>query len=323
MTVTLKQMRYFVSVVETGSMTRAAEKWRVAQPALGTQVHLLEEALGVKLLRRQSHGMVPTEIGQRFFESCLKVEAEYQSALASVTENKTPSAPVIVGLTNAAMLLFGENLLHRARHAGLIDRIKVIERNSLELDHELEAQAVDICISYSGANVPGAFKIPMFRENLQYVTSADQNLGATVDLSTVLSQPIILQQKDDAVRRLVEDYAVAIEREIIVATEVSSIGLTRKVVAQGPHGTILSASSVLEDVKDGKLRMSAIANPRIVRTIFLSMRSRVRHASTSGRVLSLIAGMAADQGSTQLRHLEPLLPEGDALWSLLDAQNPA
>jgi LysR family nitrogen assimilation transcriptional regulator len=263
--------------------------------------------------------MVPTDAGQRFFESCMRVESELQSALASVS---AMNAPLIIGLTNAAMLLFGEELLRSARNAGLVDSIKIVERSSAELDHMLGSQTADICISYSGTEVPGAFKIAMFRENLQYVTATDQNLRQSVDFSEVLSRPIILQQKDDAVRRLVEEYAEAMHAEIVIAAEVSSIGLTRKVVAQGPHGTILSASSVLEDVMEGKLCMTAIVNPHIARTIFLSIRSRIRNAPTIVPVLSLIAAVAADQSANQLRHLEPLLPESDVLQSLLDAQEP-
>jgi LysR family transcriptional regulator, nitrogen assimilation regulatory protein len=43
----LRQLRYFVKIVELGNMTRAAESLYVAQPALGMQVRQLEEDLGV------------------------------------------------------------------------------------------------------------------------------------------------------------------------------------------------------------------------------------------------------------------------------------
>ncbi len=55
----LRQLRYFVKVVEVGSMTRAAEQLFVAQPALGVQVKALEERLGVELLVRHSRGVAP------------------------------------------------------------------------------------------------------------------------------------------------------------------------------------------------------------------------------------------------------------------------
>jgi hypothetical protein len=59
----LRQLKYFVSVVEAGNMTRAAEQLHVAQTALGMQIRQIEEDLGVALLVRHSRGVEPTEAG--------------------------------------------------------------------------------------------------------------------------------------------------------------------------------------------------------------------------------------------------------------------
>ena len=56
---TLRQLRYFVKIVELGNMTKAAESLFVAQPALGMQIRQLEEDLGVALLIRHSRGVEP------------------------------------------------------------------------------------------------------------------------------------------------------------------------------------------------------------------------------------------------------------------------
>ena len=64
----LRQLRYFVSVVETGSMTRAAEQLHVAQTALGMQIRQIEEDLGVALLVRHSRGVEPTKAGRLLHE---------------------------------------------------------------------------------------------------------------------------------------------------------------------------------------------------------------------------------------------------------------
>ena len=61
----LRQLRYFVSVVEAGNMTRAAEQLHVAQTALGMQIRQIEEDLGVALLVRHSRGVEPTKAGRQ------------------------------------------------------------------------------------------------------------------------------------------------------------------------------------------------------------------------------------------------------------------
>lgn len=53
----LRQLKYFVGVIEAGNMTRAAEQLHVAQTALGMQIRQLEEDLGVALLVRHSRGV--------------------------------------------------------------------------------------------------------------------------------------------------------------------------------------------------------------------------------------------------------------------------
>src|SRR5690606_28313745 len=60
---TLRQLLYFVRIVEIGSLSRAAQALHVAQPALSQQMNRLEEELGVKLLLRSVRGVTPTEAG--------------------------------------------------------------------------------------------------------------------------------------------------------------------------------------------------------------------------------------------------------------------
>ena len=61
----LRQFKYFVGVVEAGTMTRAADQLHVTQTKLGMQIRQLEEDLGVALLVRHSRGIEPTKAGTR------------------------------------------------------------------------------------------------------------------------------------------------------------------------------------------------------------------------------------------------------------------
>ena len=69
----LRQLKYFVSVVEAGNMTRAAEQLHVAQTALGMQIRQIEEDLGVALLTRHSRGVEPTKAGSILYARALTV----------------------------------------------------------------------------------------------------------------------------------------------------------------------------------------------------------------------------------------------------------
>lgn len=64
--VELRHLRYFLAVAEAQNFTRASRRLRVAQPALGRQVHDLEDELGVKLLVRSPRGATLTPAGEAF-----------------------------------------------------------------------------------------------------------------------------------------------------------------------------------------------------------------------------------------------------------------
>jgi DNA-binding transcriptional LysR family regulator len=64
----LRRLRYFLTVADERNFTRAAERLHVAQPALSRQLRLLEEDLGVELMRRTTHSVELTEAGAYLVE---------------------------------------------------------------------------------------------------------------------------------------------------------------------------------------------------------------------------------------------------------------
>lgn len=71
-----KQMRYFVSVVNTQSFTKAAEECYISQSAISQQIKALEEELEVLLFIRENRSFRLTPAGQYFYEHCQEVLKE-------------------------------------------------------------------------------------------------------------------------------------------------------------------------------------------------------------------------------------------------------
>src|SRR5689334_5435995 len=68
-----RQLECFVCICETGSITRAAAKLNIAQPALGVQLRTLEQEFGAKLLIRSPAGTVPTAAGRLFLDEARNI----------------------------------------------------------------------------------------------------------------------------------------------------------------------------------------------------------------------------------------------------------
>lgn len=64
----LRQLKYFLAVVETDSFTEAAAQCYISQSAISQQIQALERELGVKLLNRENRKFSLTEAGRHFYQ---------------------------------------------------------------------------------------------------------------------------------------------------------------------------------------------------------------------------------------------------------------
>lgn len=85
----LKLLRAFVSIVECGSISAGARQLRITQPTLSRQLRWLEELCGATLLRRDTHGMSVTEIGQRLLADARAMLAQAEEADRRFREDYT------------------------------------------------------------------------------------------------------------------------------------------------------------------------------------------------------------------------------------------
>ena len=130
----LGQMKVFVRVVESGSLTAAARHLRVSAATVSRQLLALEQTLGAPLILRTTRRSTVTDAGRQYYERCLRVVREIDDAQQSVRADKTVqgvltvSAPVTLGLARVCPHV--PALL--AKHPGL------------RIDLRLEDRVVDI-----------------------------------------------------------------------------------------------------------------------------------------------------------------------------------
>ena len=87
--VNLNQLRYFVSVAENGSFTRAAVQHYISQTAITQQIHALEESIGAKLLDRNSRPVSLTPAGKVFLKEAREILGKMDAALLRTREAST------------------------------------------------------------------------------------------------------------------------------------------------------------------------------------------------------------------------------------------
>jgi len=92
----IKQIEYFVSIVETGSFSLAAEELYISQSSLSKQIIALEKELGVKLFDRSKRKIALTEAGKTFHKHALGFNKINQAMQVDLGEHKkaTPSLTI-------------------------------------------------------------------------------------------------------------------------------------------------------------------------------------------------------------------------------------
>lgn len=82
----LRPLRYFLAVVESGSISRAAEALHLSQPPLTAQIHQLEALVGAPLLVRHKRGVTPTAAGEALAQEARALLAQTRHALERVQQ---------------------------------------------------------------------------------------------------------------------------------------------------------------------------------------------------------------------------------------------
>ena len=80
----IEELRGFLAVVETGSISTAAHALGIKQPALSKSIQRLEKQFGVALFERQPRGMTPTDYGRTLLDYGLAMDSNYRSAVRRI-----------------------------------------------------------------------------------------------------------------------------------------------------------------------------------------------------------------------------------------------
>ncbi|WP_280155947.1 nitrogen assimilation transcriptional regulator NAC [Piscinibacter sp. XHJ-5] len=263
----LRRLKYFVKIVDIGSLTQAADVLHIAQPALSQQLATLEGEVRQQLLVRTKRGVTPTEAGKVLYRHAQLILRQCdQAQVDMVAASRGVSGAVSVGLapgTAAATLALPLLRILRARHPGVLPYLN--ESYGSTLSELIMNGRMDLAVLYGGkVAVHGLKFIPLLREPLYLV--GPKSLPAppeTVPLKVLADTDLYLPRPYNVVRRLVDEAFISAGMVPRVVAEIESASTLTAVIADGLGMSILPASMAREVVKACDAWLSRIIDPVI------------------------------------------------------------
>lgn len=239
----LRQLKYFVQTVESGSLSKAARQLDIVQPALSQQMARLEEEVGKPLLVRSAQGVVPTESGRALYHHALFVLRQLSEAVTIARQEQAEiGGRVTVGLAPTTAALLGLPLLrHLKEHYPKIV-LNMIVALPVHLDERARQSLLDVAVLFSKTAASELVFEPLLEEPVLVIVPAGSTLvrpeAESLTLAEVAELPLVLSSPLNFMRRRI---AMELERagltERIVA-EIDSVELVMRYVAEGGGATI-------------------------------------------------------------------------------------
>jgi LysR family nitrogen assimilation transcriptional regulator len=269
----LRQLRYFVAIVDHGSLSRAALILHVAQPALTQQLRQLEEELGVQLLHRSAQGVLSTDAGKVFYEhaqAILKQVADARSAVAQSAER--PSGAVTLGLPHSISGALALPLLTATRAQYPEITLQLTEELTGNLGDQLKSGRINLAVLFDDGQLGQFATTPLVEEELRFICRTDRPYGEgeqSLTLQQALATTLILPGLQHGVRPRIESVARAAGLTVGNVIEINSIAILKSALLADMGATLLPSAPVLDELQRGTLRAQRIDQPSISRTVVL------------------------------------------------------
>jgi DNA-binding transcriptional LysR family regulator len=144
--ITLRQIEYFISVANTGQISRSSSLSNVSQSSMTVALQNLEDAVGVPLLRRHAKGVHLTEAGERFLRHVHQASLSVDQAVLAAQEPGQIAGSVRIGMTETISAYLMPALISTISQRFANLEIQIVERDRQAIEQGLVDRELDIAL---------------------------------------------------------------------------------------------------------------------------------------------------------------------------------
>lgn len=288
----LRRLKYFVKIVDVGSLTQAAEVLHIAQPALSQQVATLENELDQQLLIRTKRGVTPTDAGKILYDHARTILRQCEQAQAAVINaGQTLNGQVTVGLApGAAASSLTMPLLQTVRDRFPDVRIYLHENSGLLLNEKVMSGQLDMAVLYDHSPTAGITSQMLMKEEL-YLVGATTCPGASVELSQVAQMNLFLPRDYSAVRKRIDEAFTLRRLSARIIGEIESVATLAAAIASETGVTVLPESAARTLVSSTNAWMARINSPALSLPLSLNISSRTPLSASAQAVKDILLSL--------------------------------
>lgn len=266
----LRQINYFIALFEEGSVTRAAQRLHVVQPAVSMQIARMERELGQKLFDRTPKSMVPTAAGRTLHRLVLPVVRN----LSLAHEHMARLSGVVSGRVTMGMLASLATSLIPSMLTGFADDYPEIEvavvdgYSSTFIDLVNEGQ-LDFAVINRPSRKLGLIVDPLVEEQMVLVTGAADDEGedeGPVSIKQLTDYKLVLPTRRHGLRTELERHLANRNTTLEPRLELDAIEGIVELVAGSDWATILPSLAIRRHLALRRVRIRAI-EPMMVRRL--------------------------------------------------------
>ncbi|CAB3655928.1 HTH-type transcriptional regulator ArgP [Paraburkholderia sediminicola] len=256
----LRQLRYFVKVVECGNVTRASEALHIAQPAISQQMRNLERDLGMQLLERSVQGVAPTAAGQTLYRHAIELLRQADSTRELLRQDaELPQGRVSVAMPSSTARMVAIPLARtiRDRYPGIA--LELLEAPSAELGSLIGSGRVDLAVVVDAVETRGVASQKLLAEALYLIAWPEfQMPREPVSIAELARMPLILPSAPNTIRSRVEWALREAGLPCEILFEASSTALLFAAVMAKLGVTILPWTAAHVELDEHKLKLAKV-----------------------------------------------------------------
>ena len=252
----IRQLRYFVRIVELGSFSKAAKELYVAQPALSTQITNLEAELGTQLLSRSVRGVSATDAGKSLYLYAQSILRQIEMLKEEVSsQSDQPKGPVVIGLPPSVANVLAVPLIQQIRQDFPQIQLKIVESLSGHLEDLVSTGKIEMGLLFhdeepakerSRATDRAVGRVAIVKEELFLFTPPNHSVTEETPISAaeIAEMDLFLPGPSNITRQIIERHFESKGVTLKIAVELDSLPIIHALVSAGLGATILSRSGM-------------------------------------------------------------------------------